>query len=308
MSEKLSQPGSAAVWLEAARPRTLVLAFACIFLGSLLAAAIDAFSWSILLLSLFTATCLQILSNLANDYGDSIHGADSSERSGPQRAVQRGAITAAAMKRAILVAAVLAMISGLALVLLAFGTAGLLYVLLFVLLGAAAIWAAIAYTASSSPYGYVGLGDFFVLIFFGWVGVLGSYFLHTAAFAWPVLLPATSCGLLAVAVLNVNNIRDIESDEKAGKRSIPVRLGPRRARIYHWLLLAGAVISAVLFVVLQLESPWQWLFLLALPLLARNGVAVWRGRSSADLDPYLRQMSLSSLAFVILLGVGQLLA
>ncbi|MCB0017650.1 MAG: 1,4-dihydroxy-2-naphthoate polyprenyltransferase [Anaerolineales bacterium] len=302
------KPGSMAVWLEAARPRTLVLAFACIILGAFLAAAAGAFSWPLLILSLLTATCLQILSNLANDYGDSVHGADHKERSGPQRAVQSGAIAAGTMKQAIATTAGLAVVFGLALILLAFGLAGLWLVLIFALLGAAAIWAAIAYTASSRPYGYVGLGDLFVLIFFGWVGVAGSYFLHTAALSGAILLPATSCGLLAVAVLNVNNIRDIESDRKAGKQSIPVRLGRERARLYHWMLLAGAVLGAIVYVLLQPGNAWEWLFLLATPLLLRNGLAVTRGETAAELDPYLKQMSLSTLAFVILLGLGQLLS
>jgi len=175
-------------------------------------------------------------------------------------------------------------------------------------LGAAAVWAAIAYTASSRPYGYVGLGDLFVFIFFGWVSVLGSYFLQTHALPWPVLLPATSVGLFSVAVLNVNNIRDMRSDREAGKYSVPVRLGPRRARLYHWALLLSGLLGALLYVLLTYHSPWQFLFLLSAPLLLRNGVLVWRGQSAAELDPLLKQMSLTTLVFVISFGAGQILA
>jgi 1,4-dihydroxy-2-naphthoate octaprenyltransferase len=204
--------------------------------------------------------------------------------------------------------ALLAVASGLSLLWLAFGAEALLYFLIFVLLGAAAIGAAITYTAGKRPYGYAGLGDLAVLIFFGWVGVMGTYFLQTLRFDAAILLPATSCGLLAVAVLNVNNIRDIESDREAGKRSLPVRLGPARARTYHWLLLGGAAATAVLYVLLHYRSPWQFLFLLTLPLLWRHGTAVSRRHDPGELNPLLKQLSLLTLLFIITFGLGQLLA
>lgn len=289
------------------RPRTLPLAIATIVLGGALAAAAGTFSWPVLTFSVLTAVLLQILSNLANDYGDSQHGADHVERAGPKRAVQTGAISAVGMKRAMLFFALLAVLSGLALLWFAFGTAAWQFFLVFVGLGAAAILAAVAYTAGARPYGYAGLGDLFVLIFFGWVGVAGSYFLHTLAFDWLVMLPATSMGLLAVAVLNVNNIRDIVSDRQAGKRSIPVRVGPRNARIYHWLLLGGAVLCSLVYVLLTYHSPWQILFLLAVPLLVRHALAVWRTADPLALNPMLKQLSLVTLLYVFLFSVGQLL-
>lgn len=299
---------TARAWLQAARPRTLALALAGIALGLFLAASRGELRWGPALLTLLTALLLQILSNLANDYGDSLHGADSTARRGPLRAVQSGAISAGAMRRGMIVTALLAMVSGLALLWLAFGAEALPLVLLFVLLGAAAVWAAVAYTASSNPYGYRGLGDLFVFIFFGLVAVAGTYFLQAQALPLEILLPATSCGLFSVAVLNVNNIRDIESDRRAGKFSIPVRLGARRARIYHWVLLLGGLAAALTYVLATYRSPWQFLFLLAAPLLVINGLAVWRAQRSEDLDPLLKQMSLTTLVFVILFGVGQLLA
>lgn len=302
--ERLS-PRSA--WLHAARPRTLALAIAGIVLGLFLAAARDELRWVPALLTLITAVLLQILSNLANDYGDSLHGADSAERSGPQRAVQSGAISAAQMLRAVMLTAALAMVFGLVLVWMAFGARAIWLVLLFLVLGAAAVWAAIAYTASSNPYGYRGLGDLFVFIFFGLVAVAGTYFLQAQALPWPILLPAASCGFFSVAVLNVNNIRDIESDRRAGKHSIPVRLGPRRARIYHWALLLGGLGAALAYVLITYRSPWQFLFALSAPLMIRNGLAVWRGRDSATLDPLLKQLSLSTLLFVLTFGVGQVI-
>jgi 1,4-dihydroxy-2-naphthoate octaprenyltransferase len=293
-------------WIQAARPRTLPLALAGIGMGGFLAAARGEFSVTITLLCALTAIFLQVLSNLANDYGDSIHGADSAERTGPQRAVQSGRISRRAMVRAVILTALLAAVSGIALLWIALGVEQLLLVLLFVILGGAALWAAVNYTAGNRPYGYAGLGDLFVLIFFGWVGVMGTYFLQTGRLDPAILLPATSCGLFAVAVLNINNIRDIESDRRAGKRSIPTRVGRRNATRYHWALLAGGFLCAVLYVLLTYTSPWQFFFVVSLPLLIRNGLAVAR-TPSPQLDPYLKQMSLTSLLFVFTFGIGQLL-
>ncbi|MBP9657510.1 MAG: 1,4-dihydroxy-2-naphthoate polyprenyltransferase [Candidatus Promineofilum sp.] len=296
------------VWIHAMRPRTLPLAMACIIMGTCLAAAEGSFSWIIALLCILTAILLQILSNLANDYGDSLHGADHVERRGPKRAVQSGLVTLEAMRRAIVINVILVIFSGLALLWFAFGVKAFSSTLIFIVLGAAAIGAAIAYTAGKLPYGYVGLGDLFVLLFFGWVGVIGSFFVQTVHFSWLILLPATACGLLAVAVLNVNNIRDLDSDRLAGKRSVPVRLGLERARIYHWLLIIDAIIFAMVYVVIDYTSIWEFLFLLAVPLLIRNGLVISRTDDLPSLNPWLKQMSLASLAFVTLFGLGQIMA
>jgi 1,4-dihydroxy-2-naphthoate octaprenyltransferase len=295
-----------ALWLQAARPRTLILAAASIAMGLMLAGTTAPVNWLAAVLTLLTATLLQILSNLANDYGDTLHGADNRERAGPARAVQSGQVNMRVMQRATLLSAVLAAISGLLLVRLTLGPAGLIWILTFLLLGAAAIWAAVAYTATARPYGYAGLGDVMVFLFFGPVAVLGSYFLQTGQLHWTLLLPAASSGLLAVAVLNINNLRDLSSDRLAGKLSIPVRIGPRSGRLYHALLLAGAVALSAAFILVDSHSPWQWLFLLATPLLLRNALSVWR-LDGPELDPLLKQMVLATLAFTILFGTGQLL-
>lgn len=308
MTVKSPPTGKTAVWINAMRPRTLPLALAAILMGAFLAAAEGALRGGVVALAGVTAVFLQILSNLANDYGDSVHGADHGQRLGPPRAVQSGQISAATMKRAMALFALLAVASGVALLWLALGAARLPLVLLFLLLGAGAIGAAVAYTNGKRPYGYVGLGDLFVLIFFGWVGVLGTVFLQTLRFEGVLLLPATSCGLLAVAVLNVNNIRDLHSDRLAGKRSIPVRVGPQKARLYHWGLLAGAVGTAVLYVLLNYHSPWQFLFLLAVPLLLRHGTAVARTHDPRKLNPLLKQLSLITLFFILAFGIGQVIS
>ena len=307
MTQANNQPTKKQAWLAAMRPRTLPLAVASSILGGFLAAQNGVFSWPVTLLCVLTAVFLQILSNLANDYGDSVHGADHIDRAGPKRAVQTGLITASEMKRAMGIFAALSAVSGLMLVIYALGVSVLPYVLLFVLLGGAAIWAAISYTAGSNPYGYAGLGDIFVFIFFGWVGTMGTYFLQAFSWSWLVLLPATSVGLLSVAVLNVNNIRDIDSDRQAGKHSIPVRIGPHKARIYHWVLLGGAVLAAFLYVGLTYGSAWQFLFVLSLPLLVKNGTAVWRTYDPLKLNPMLKQLSLSTLVFVFTFGIGQII-
>jgi 1,4-dihydroxy-2-naphthoate polyprenyltransferase len=294
-------------WLSAIRLRTLPLALASIGMGSFLAASLGLFSLKIFILCSLTTILLQILSNIANDYGDSVHGADSVEREGPKRAVQSGQISARQMLRAIVILAILSLGTGVYLLYEALQDASRQTVLFFLGLGILSILAAITYTAGRKPYGYMGLGDISVFIFFGWVGVLGTFYLHTKGFYWPNVLPATSCGLFAVAVLNINNIRDIESDRKAGKRSIPVRLGKQKAVLYHWVLLALGVAAAVWYVLLTYSNIFQFLFLLIVPLLWKNARGVWQKQKAAELDPYLKQMALTTLFFILTFGIGQLI-
>lgn len=277
-------------------------------MGGFLAAFVGVAQPVVLALAALTTLLLQVLSNLANDYGDTKHGADSIHREGPKRAVQAGLITPAQMKAGMTVAGLLSFLSGIMLLWTALGTAGLYVFGAFLVLGLAAIWAAISYTSGPKPYGYAGLGDISVFVFFGWVGVIGTYYLQTLQLDPAVLLPASSCGFFATAVLNINNIRDIKSDALAGKRSVPVRLGPVKARVYHLLLLLGGVLTAVAYALLRYEGPWQFLFLLVLPLLVVNGLEVWRRRTAAQVDPFLKQMALSTMLFVLLFGLGHLLA
>jgi 1,4-dihydroxy-2-naphthoate polyprenyltransferase len=293
-------------WIKAFRLRTLPLAVSCIAMGGFLASAASAFRWDIFLLCILTTIFLQILSNLANDYGDSIHGADSADRKGPSRAVQSGAVTPLQMRFAVVVFVLLSLVSGVALLLVAFGPAWKA-IFFFFALGILAILAAIAYTVGKRPYGYAGLGDLSVLIFFGFVGVLGSYYLFTKSISVNETLPALSCGLFSIAVLNINNIRDIDSDRRAGKFSIPVRIGREKAIAYHWLLLFAGLGSAALYTALTFASAWQLLFLVTLPLFIINAKAI-ATKPSHELDPYLKQMAMSTLLFVVLFGVGLLLA
>ena len=293
-------------WIAAARPRTLPLALSSIGMGAFLAAGIGQFRWEVLLFSALTTIFLQILSNLANDYGDSIHGADSAEREGPSRTVQAGLITAPAMKAAVITFSLLSLASGICLLYIAFEGLSTTF-WLFMGFGLLAIGAAITYTAGNKPYGYMGLGDVSVLLFFGLLGVGGSFYLHTGFVAASHFLPALSCGLFSVAVLNVNNIRDMKTDRAAGKISLPVRLGRKLAVRYHWALLAGGLLASVVYVLFNYESAWQWLFLVSTPLIFRNGRAVQVKTQAKELDPYLKQMALSTLVYVLTFGLGNLL-
>jgi len=294
------------VWIGAFRLRTLPLALSGIAMGSFLAAFEHRMRWPVLIIAAITAVFLQILSNIANDYGDSLHGADNKTRVGPSRAVQSGAISPQRMKAAIVVFIILSLVSGLLLLYISFGSISIGFLALFVL-GIISIGAALNYTMGKNPYGYAGFGDVFVIIFFGFVGVMGTYFCHVQELNSMAALPALSCGLLAAAVLNVNNIRDIESDKLAGKRSIPVRIGRKNAIIYHWLLIGLAIAAATIYVILNFRSYYQFLFLISVPMLVYNAIQVSSRSDAKSLDPMLKQMAISTLVFVITFGVGILI-
>jgi len=293
-------------WIGAFRLRTLPLALSSIGMGGFLAAVQGQFKGGIFGLCCLTTVLLQILSNLANDYGDTVNGVDHAGRKGPSRAVQTGAISAGSMRSAIVLFVVLSLGSGISLLLVSFG-GDVRLLTTFLALGLLSIAAAILYTIGKKPYGYAGFGDLSVLIFFGLVGVTGSLFLFTKTFDWSSLWPAVACGFFSVGVLNINNMRDIESDRDAGKYSIPVRIGKENAGVYHWFLLIGGMTAATVYVVINFQSPIQLLYLLSLPLFISIGRGV-NGKPSNALDPYLRRMALTTLLFVVLFGVGQLMA
>lgn len=294
------------IWFDAARPKTLPLALVSIFTGSALAFSSGHFSLPIALLALLTATLLQILSNLANDYGDAVKGTDNEKRLGPIRAIQSGEVSLADMKRAIVVNIALTIIAGLALVFYALDS--LESILAFIGLGVLAMMAAIAYTVGNKPYGYVGLGDLSVFLFFGLLGVSGTYFLHTGHIEWSLFLPSLGCGLMAVAVLNVNNMRDIENDAECGKRTVAVRLGQQRAKTYHFLLLTGAVLAFASYLLMQGKPLWISLpFLLSLIMVTKHGRAVWVSEKPAQIAPMLPVIVKCSLV-TNLLFVGVVIA
>ncbi len=293
-------------WLESLRPRTLPLAFASIVCGSALAFWQGVFNPAIALLALLTAGLLQILSNLANDYGDAVKGSDKEDRIGPLRGMQKGVITQAQMKKALIITVVLICVSGLALVAVACRT--LADFLGFLVLGLLAIIAAITYTVGTRPYGYMGLGDISVLVFFGWLSVAGTWYLQAHALAPLVFLPASACGLLATAVLNINNLRDIDSDRENGKNTLAVRLGPVLARRYHACLLIGALACLAVFNLVWLQSLWGWLFVLAAPLLIKQARFVLREMEPVAMRPMLERTVKAALLANVLFAVGVVLS
>jgi 1,4-dihydroxy-2-naphthoate octaprenyltransferase len=294
-------------WISAFRLRTLPLALSNTIIGSCLAAADDKFRWSVFGLAALTTVLLQIMSNMANDYGDFVNGKDTAERIGPKRMVQSGEITPKTMLHGIIIIGLLCAVSGVSLVLI--GTEGMnvFNLLIFGFLGIAAIAAAIKYTVGKNPYGYRGLGDIFVFIFFGLVGVVGTYFLHTQSFHWDLLLPASAIGFLSTGVLNMNNMRDYEADKNAGKKTIVVAMGTRKAALYHLFLVAGAAILAVIYTFINYESLWQWFFLLSFPLLFLNLKKVFTYKNALELYPELPRLSMASLVFALTFGLGLIL-
>lgn len=285
-------------WLESLRPKTLPLGLIAIVTGSALAYWTGHFELPIALLAILTAGTLQILSNLANDYGDAVKGTDTEERLGPLRGMQKGVITPAQMKKALIINVIISCVSGIALIIVACKKPE--DAIGFLVMGLLAIVAAITYTVGKRPYGYMGLGDISVLIFFGWLSVIGTYYLQANAFNIVTLLPATACGLLSVAVLNINNMRDLENDIQAGKNTLAVRLGASGSRIYHTCVIAIAIICLIVFTLIYMHRWTAWLFLLAVPMLLLHIKRVNADLSGEAMRPLLEHMVKAALLTNIL--------
>ena len=239
--------------MSAARLRTLPLSVSGIMIGSSYAFFVNKFNSLLFIVALLTTVAYQVLSNFANDYGDGIKGADDN-RTGPKRAVQSGLISRPSMKKAIKILSLVSIILTLFLVTLAFGAFSK-YFFLFIVLGSLAIFAAIKYTVGKFAYGYFGLGDLFVFIFFGIVSVLGSNFLFSTNLNWLLLNPAITLGLLSVGVLNLNNMRDLKSDEKSGKKTLAVCMGKKTSKIYHSVIISTAIVLMLKFQInLEIQS------------------------------------------------------
>lgn len=292
-----------AAWLSSFRLRTLPLALSCIGMGSIMALEYRLFDWKIFSLTACTAICLQILSNLANDYGDTIHGADSADRVGPKRGLQNGEITLPQMRNAIVLCALLALASGCWL--LHETVSGFTFIM-FLVLGLLCIAAAIKYTAGKKPYGYAGLGDISVFIFFGLVGVSGTFYLFAHGIKADVLLPACAMGLLSTGVLNINNMRDIESDAAAGKKTMVVRMGINKAKRYHLFLILGALVFISWFTALHYYCVYQLIYLVTVPLFLMQLRGIMKDQPS-QMDKYLKRLSLTTLLLVIMFGIGIIL-
>ena len=302
-------------YIKAARLRTLPLSISGIILGSylgnefvnsLLEHTIRTSIWesSIFWLAIFTTVGFQVLSNYANDYGDGIKGSDEN-RTGEARMVSSGAITPKQMKTAMISTTTITSLIALLLIYVAFGSENFGYSILFFGLGIASIAAAIKYTVGNSAYGYSGFGDIFVFLFFGLLSVVGSYFLYTKMINFEIFLPAFSIGLLSTAVLNLNNLRDREQDKTNKKNTLVVKLGVVRAKKYHYFLIIGALITALIYTVLNFSSIYEFVFLVAFIPLVKNMITVSRNNTPAELDGELKKVALSTFLFAILFGIGQ---
>ena len=289
-------------WINAFRLRTLPLAFSCIIMGSGLAFGDDQFNLTVFVLALITTLFLQILSNLANDYGDFVKGTDNKNRVGPERTLQAGLITKDEMVTAMWNIALLCSVFGVWLIYE--GTKGLdLHRAgLFAILGLAAMGAAVKYTMGKNPYGYAGLGDVFVFLFFGWLGVIGSYFLHTHSIDIKIVLPASAIGFFTTAVLNINNMRDHEADAKSGKNTLVVRIGISWAKRYHFMLNFIGVLFIVLYTVPAINAIWFFLF--GFVLFIKPAREILRNKDYTSFDPYLKKQAIAIFLFTIIFVVG----
>ncbi|MCO5239517.1 MAG: 1,4-dihydroxy-2-naphthoate polyprenyltransferase [Chitinophagaceae bacterium] len=295
---------SVSAWIVTFRLRTLPLSLSTIILGACLAAFHHSFRWNVFTWAILTTLFLQILSNLANDYGDAVNGVDNPERTGPKRSLQAGLINLRQMRRAVAIFIILSFVSGIFLIIE--GTRGLRlsYSVIFLVLGIAAIISALKYTIGKNPYGYAGLGDIFVFIFFGIIGVTGSYFLFTHKLTLPELLPAVSMGCFSTGVLNLNNLRDRQNDKAFGKHTLVVKLGVRKAKYYHAILLAAGMMAAIIYSMQSNASGWQWIYLFSFAGIIRSIIVVFRNEDPARLDPELKKLALYTLLFAVLFGVG----
>ena len=284
------------------RLRTLPLSTGGVILGILLATADFKVDLWVAVLIVLTTVCLQILSNLSNELGDVLHGTDTEDRQGPQYGLNSGVLTIGEMKVLIGIFVVLCIVSGTAMTLQSYGTLWDLTPILVLLLGAGAIMGAMKYTLGRNPYGYRGLGDFYVFLFFGLVAVLGSYFVASHTLFWRLLLPGAAVGCFSVGVLNVNNIRDMETDA-ANRVTVAIRLGERKAKVYQTVLIVLGWIFMLAYCQLRMFSWWHYLFVLTLPLFILHLRGVWT-RSGKKLDPMLPLLVMSTFLFCLLAGIG----
>lgn len=299
--------GKINTWISAARLRTLPLSISGILVGSSIAAAQEEFNWLIFILALATTLGLQILSNFANDYGDFVKGTDNEDRVGPERALQSGRITKREMFRGMVTTGILTFMIALALIFVSFGARSLLFGFLFIILVLAAIAAAVLYTVGKSAYGYRGLGDIFVFLFFGIVGVYGCYFLYTIEWDWRVLLPSCTIGFLSAGVLNLNNMRDRLSDKKAGKFTLVVKIGEARAKKYHYLLMAVSVAAFIIFSILAYTEIDDFLYVIAFVPIFLHVKRVRQNEDPRKLDPELKQLALGTFFLALLFSLGQVI-
>ena len=291
-------------WWRATRPRTVLLSLSGILMGGFLAIAANSSvnPWTLVFCAL-TAIALQILSNLANDYGDYKKGVDNTHRTGPQRTLQSGALTERQMHMGITITAVIALILG-ALLIFVFARLTWQEWAAFALLGVTALLAALLYTLGKHPYGYRGLGDLFCFLFFGWVAVVGTYYLATKHLDFPILLPATAMGCCSNAVLNINNMRDYENDKASGKRSLVVKIGLKRAYVYHILLTVVPFVCLTVFLIMKRTPFYSYAFWLLFPLFLKDLLIINKTLKTGVPDPLLPKQVLHTFLLTVVFGLS----
>jgi len=291
--------------IRSMRLRTLPLSLAGISLGIMFACGEQTIPWYVIVLTLFTTVSLQILSNMSNELGDWLSGVDGQGREGPKYGIEGGGLTEDEMRSCIRIMVLVCCIFGLGMIRASFGTIFRIESECLVVLGAAAIWAAMHYTLGNKPYGYRGLGDIFVFLFFGLVPVTGGYFVCAQVIEPATLIPGAAIGLFSVGVLNVNNMRDMKSD--AGTRvTVPLKLGEHRAKVYHTILIIGGWMLMLLYTILFTKGWQPYLYIITLPLYIKQLSGVWK-RSGRELDPMLPMLVISTFIFALLAGTGYIL-
>lgn len=290
-------------WISALRLRTLPLALSTVMMGGFLASANSYFNIYVVIMAVITTLLLQILSNLANDYGDAVKGTDNKNRVGPERAVQSGIISRKEMKTGIIILSILSLISGLLLIWISLKN-DFLIAIIFLAIGLAAITAAIKYTIGKKAYGYSGFGDLFVFIFFGLVAVCGTYFLATMNLQIDILLPAITMGFLSIGVLNLNNMRDMDNDKSSGKNTIALKLGYKVAKRYQSSLIILALTLLIIYSLLTHQPLISYIYIITFPIFITDLFRINNIIVKQSLDPFLKRLALSTLALSILFGIG----
>ena len=286
-------------WISACRLRTLPLSISGAIVGSGVAYSDGFFDLTVCVLTIITTLSLQILSNLANDYGDGVKGTDNEHRIGPERALQSGVISPKQMRNAIVINVVICLILVVTLIYKAFGADQFLTSLVFIILGILAIVAAIKYTVGASAYGYKALGDLMVFLFFGWLSVLGTYFLYSKQFDFLMILPASAIGLLSAGVLNLNNMRDLESDKLSDKHTLAGYLGSINSKTYHQLLIVIAMVLMSVYSFLSVNSSMYLMLISFIPLFFHLHI-INKIKAPKDYDPQLKVLALSTVALALL--------
>ncbi|MGA2928767.1 MAG: 1,4-dihydroxy-2-naphthoate polyprenyltransferase [Solirubrobacteraceae bacterium] len=293
-------PSGARIWLAAARVRTLPAAVAPVLVGTALAGYVHVFHPLRFLAALVGAIFIQVGTNLSNDYSDARRGADAEDRLGPVRVTAGGLVPPKRVLVATYVSFGIAVLAGVYLIVVAGW--------MLLLVGAASILAGVLYTGGPRPYGYEGFGEVFVFLFFGIVAVAGSYFVQVKHLRWEAFALAVPVGLLAAAILVVNNVRDIDSDRRANKRTLAVRLGRRRTRLLLAIIVYGAYVLAPVTWLFGPLKPWLLLAWLTLPVATPIVRAVRNRTDGPSLNEALAQMGILQLAFCMLLAAGLLLS